>query len=123
MTLDGVHPAAAFGFQRAADAYRRGRPDYPDEAIAFLATALRLQPGRRVLDLAAGTGKLTHSLVPTGVLVSTQDVTIRRWAERENNVVHWTELAHGGHFAALEAPNAFVKDVREFFRQISFAVS
>jgi len=69
MTLDGVHPAAAFGFQRAADAYRRGRPDYPDEAIAFLATALRLQPGRRVLDLAAGTGKLTHSLVPTGVLV------------------------------------------------------
>ena len=37
--------------------------------------------------------------VPTGVLVSTQDVTIRRWAERENNIVHWTELTHGGHFA------------------------
>lgn len=59
--------------------------------------------------------------VPTGVLVSTQDVTIRRWAERENNIVHWTELDHGGHFAALEAPEAFVRDVRAFFRGISFA--
>jgi pimeloyl-ACP methyl ester carboxylesterase len=60
------------------------------------------------------------SPVPTGVLVSTQDVTIRRWAERENNIVHWTELDHGGHFAALEAPDAFVRDVRDFFRGISF---
>jgi len=58
--------------------------------------------------------------VPTGVLVSREDVTIRRWAARENNIVHWTELDHGGHFAALEAPEAFVRDVREFFRGISF---
>jgi len=58
--------------------------------------------------------------VPTGVLVSREDVTIRRWAARENNIVHWTELEHGGHFAALEAPEAFVRDVRTFFRGISF---
>jgi pimeloyl-ACP methyl ester carboxylesterase len=50
--------------------------------------------------------------VPTGVALSlTQDVTIRRWAERENNIVHWTELDHGGHFAA----ELLVKDVRKFF--------
>jgi epoxide hydrolase len=61
-----------------------------------------------------------RNLVPTGVLVSTQDVTIRRWAERENNIVHWTELYFGGHFAAAEAPEAFVRDVRKFFRGISF---
>jgi epoxide hydrolase len=61
-----------------------------------------------------------RSTVPTGVLVSTEDVTIRRWAARENNIVHWTELDHGGHFAALEAPDAFVRDVRKFFRAISF---
>jgi ubiquinone/menaquinone biosynthesis C-methylase UbiE len=67
MTVEGVHPAAAAGFQRAADAYRRGRPDYPEDAVAFLANMLRLEPGRRVLDLAAGTGKLTRLLVPTGV--------------------------------------------------------
>jgi pimeloyl-ACP methyl ester carboxylesterase len=57
--------------------------------------------------------------VPTGVAVSlTQDVTIRRWAERENNIVHWTELRHGGHFAALEVPDALVEDVRKFFRTV-----
>jgi hypothetical protein len=57
--------------------------------------------------------------VPTGVAVSlTQDVTIRRWAERENNVVYWSEFARGGHFAALEVPELLVGDVREFFRRL-----
>jgi pimeloyl-ACP methyl ester carboxylesterase len=57
--------------------------------------------------------------VPTGVALSlTQDVTIRRWAERENNIVHWTEFNHGGHFAALEVPELLVDDMRKFFRKI-----
>jgi pimeloyl-ACP methyl ester carboxylesterase len=56
--------------------------------------------------------------VPTGVLVSTNDVTIRRWAERDHNVVHWTELDRGGHFLAMEAPDLLVDDVREFFRTV-----
>ena len=60
-----------------------------------------------------------RNMVPTGVaLSSTQDVTIRRWAERENNVVRWTEFAHGGHFAALEAPEFLINDVRGFFRDL-----
>jgi epoxide hydrolase len=48
----------------------------------------------------------------------TQDVTIRRWADRENNIVRWTEFDHGDHFAALEAPNFLVADVRAFFRAL-----
>ena len=57
--------------------------------------------------------------VPTGVAVSrTQDVTIRRWAKRENNIVQWTEFDHGGHFAALEAPAFLIADVRRFFRKL-----
>ena len=60
-----------------------------------------------------------RNTVPTGVAVSlTQDVTIRRWAERENNIVHWTEFDHGGHFAALEVPEVLVDDIRKFFRKI-----
>jgi epoxide hydrolase len=60
-----------------------------------------------------------RNTVPTGVAVSlTQDVTIRRWAERENNIVHWTELDHGGHFAALEVPELLLEDVRKFFRKV-----
>jgi SAM-dependent methyltransferase len=64
-----IHPAAASGFATAADAYERGRPGYPVEAIAWVAKRLRIGPGRDVLDLAAGTGKLTRALVPFGARV------------------------------------------------------
>jgi pimeloyl-ACP methyl ester carboxylesterase len=67
-------------------------------------------------DPAAKKRKLRNK-VPTGVALSlTQDVTIRRWAEKENNIVHWTEFDHGGHFAALEVPQRLVDDMQKFFR-------
>src|SRR3954470_19893467 len=57
--------------------------------------------------------------VPTGVAVSlTQDVTIRRWAKRENNIVQWTEFDRGGHFAALEVPAFLIADMRKFFGKV-----
>jgi SAM-dependent methyltransferase len=64
-----VHPRAALGFERAAGAYERGRPDYPAEAVEWLRDRLELEPGRAVVDLAAGTGKLTRLLLPTGARV------------------------------------------------------
>jgi ubiquinone/menaquinone biosynthesis C-methylase UbiE len=67
--VSGIHPAARGGFARVADEYERGRPGYPPAAIDFLAGRLRLGPGRTVLDLAAGTGKLTRPLVATGAEV------------------------------------------------------
>jgi ubiquinone/menaquinone biosynthesis C-methylase UbiE len=67
--VSDIHPAAAEGFATAAEAYERGRPGYPDEAIAWIVERLRLEPGRDVLDLAAGTGKLTRALVPSGARV------------------------------------------------------
>jgi pimeloyl-ACP methyl ester carboxylesterase len=59
---------------------------------------------------------MSRGTVPTAVLVSTHDVTIRRWAESDHNVVRWTELDRGGHFLAMEQPDLLVADVREFFR-------
>jgi epoxide hydrolase len=58
------------------------------------------------------------SQVPTGVAVFAEDVAIRRYAEQGNNVVRWTEFDRGGHFAALEAPDLLVGDVRAFFRPL-----
>jgi epoxide hydrolase len=56
--------------------------------------------------------------VPTAVLVSALDVTVRPWAERDHNVVRWTELAEGGHFLSMEKPNLLVDDLRAFFRTV-----
>jgi epoxide hydrolase len=57
-----------------------------------------------------------RSTVPTGVAVFPQDVAIRRFAEKTETVVRWSEFDRGGHFAAMEAPDLLVGDVREFFR-------
>jgi SAM-dependent methyltransferase len=64
-----VHRIAAEGFASSAEAYERGRPDYPPEAIDWLRERLDLGPDRQVVDLAAGTGKLSRSLAATGAEV------------------------------------------------------
>src|SRR5512133_367421 len=61
-----VHPSAATGFARSVEAYERARPEYPPEAIAWIARALALRPGRTVVDLAAGSGKLSRPLAKLG---------------------------------------------------------
>lgn len=65
--MSDLHPATR-GFTDA-ERYERGRPDYPATAIAEIVSELGLRPGRTVLDLAAGTGKLTRLLVPSGANV------------------------------------------------------
>jgi epoxide hydrolase len=59
-----------------------------------------------------------RSEVPSGVAVFPNDPGIRRFDEREHNVVHWSEFDRGGHFAAMEAPDLLVGDVRAFFRPL-----
>ena len=67
--MSGLHPTAEAGFSAAAEVYERARPGYPDEAVAWVAERLGIGPGRDVLDLAAGTGKLTRQLVPLGARI------------------------------------------------------
>jgi SAM-dependent methyltransferase len=64
-----VNEVAARGFGSAADVYERARPNYAPEAVAWVCERLGIGPGRTVLDLAAGTGKLTRDLVPSGATV------------------------------------------------------
>jgi len=58
--------------------------------------------------------------VPTGVAVFLDDLPVppRSLAERLYNIQRWTEMKAGGHFAALEQPQALVEDIRAFFRPL-----
>lgn len=61
-----VHDVAQQGFGTTADVYERSRPTYPADAVDWLVEHCRITSGARVCDLAAGTGKLTRLLGPTG---------------------------------------------------------
>jgi len=100
--MAGVHDAAARGFSRSADAYDRARPDYPPAAVAWLAERLGLRPGRTVVDLAAGTGKLTRPLAATGAEV----VAIEPVAEMRARIGDAAARSLDGTAEAVPLPDA-----------------
>ena len=78
--MSELHPATR-GFERA-ELYERGRPSYPRAAVDRMVSRLDLRPGRTLLDLAAGTGKLTRLLVPSGAaLIAVEPVLEMRRAD------------------------------------------
>ncbi len=56
----------AEAFHTVAEAYERGRPLFPPVVVEHLVASLGLRAGRTVVDLAAGTGKLTRDLLASG---------------------------------------------------------
>jgi ubiquinone/menaquinone biosynthesis C-methylase UbiE len=76
----GPTPARSFG--GVADAYDRGRPTYPREAAAWLTAEKPLS----VLELGAGTGKLTEQLVALGHDVHATDPDPKMLALLEKNL-------------------------------------
>jgi SAM-dependent methyltransferase len=61
-----LHPLAA-RFAEVSAEYERGRPEYALAVVGALAAELALAPGDPVLDLGAGTGKLTRALLAAGL--------------------------------------------------------
>ena len=59
--------ALVSGFADVAAVYERGRPDYPPALVERFVVELGVGPGARVLDLGAGTGKLTRPLLAAGL--------------------------------------------------------
>jgi pimeloyl-ACP methyl ester carboxylesterase len=57
---------------------------------------------------------------PTGIAYFPKEVIQmpKNWAKRYYNLQRWTEIPSGGHFAPMEEPQALVKDIRAFFREL-----
>src|SRR5215472_4719210 len=74
-----INAIAQAGFTKGAQAYERGRPDYPAAAVSFMAEQLGLRPGSSAIDIGAGTGKLSRLLIKTGVnLIAVEPVAAMR---------------------------------------------
>jgi pimeloyl-ACP methyl ester carboxylesterase len=58
--------------------------------------------------------------VPAGFALFPRDTSHppREWAERFYNVLRWTPLPRGGHFAAHEEPELLATEIRDFFRPL-----
>ncbi|WP_228001979.1 epoxide hydrolase family protein [Nocardia australiensis] len=62
--------------------------------------------------------QVKNSGVPTAGAVFAGDNSIRALADQQHTITRWTEYDRGGHFAAMEAPDLLVADIREFFRSL-----
>jgi SAM-dependent methyltransferase len=81
-----IHAAAEVGFGSAADRYERGRPGYPADAVSFVIDELVIAPGRTVVDLAAGTGKFTVAIAPSGARIVAVEPVAEMRSVLERNV-------------------------------------
>jgi SAM-dependent methyltransferase len=89
-----VHPAASSGFEVAALDYEAARPGYPPDAVFWLAEQLGLTESSVLVDLAAGTGKLTRLLAPlVGRTVAVEPVAAMR--EKLHEVLPHVEVVDG----------------------------
>jgi pimeloyl-ACP methyl ester carboxylesterase len=59
-----------------------------------------------------------HSPAPTGMAVFAADNLLGHVLNGDGHVEHWSEFESGGHFPAMEAPEALVDDIRTFFRDL-----
>jgi pimeloyl-ACP methyl ester carboxylesterase len=71
-------------------------------------------------DAQTGAGyREEWNATPTGVSVFPWDYrSVQKFARRANNIVSWTEMPQGGHFAASDVPQLFTEEVRKFFGQV-----
>ena len=63
--------------------------------------------------------RMSIGRVPLGIAnFPGESLMPRSWVERNYNLIHWNDLPAGGHFAALEKPQLFVEDLRQFGRKV-----
>jgi len=94
------------GYHRGAAAYVAGRPGYPPEAETWLREVLRLGPGRKALEVGAGTGKFIPTLRQTGCQIIALEPIAEMRAQLANAFPDITALA--GSADAIPLPDASV---------------
>ena len=108
---------------------RTGRPDEPPIGLDTLLTNIMVYLTTRSFATATwiykgmfqeggfGIPEGKRIEVPVGVAAFPHDLLAfppRSMVERGYNVVHWTDMPRGGHFASLEEPELFLADLRAF---------
>lgn len=95
-----------------------------DNLMLYWLTTTAHSAGRMYYEftqaLHRGEVSFDKSPVPVGYARYPKEImrTSRRWAEAQHDIVHFADLPHGGHFAAMEVPELFVDDVREWGRKV-----
>jgi pimeloyl-ACP methyl ester carboxylesterase len=98
------------------------RDELLDNVMLYWVTASAASSARLYWQSFAPGRRTIHKVnIPTGVAVFPREIVapVRRWMEGTyTDIRHWSEMPKGGHFAAFEQPEAFVRDVRDFFREL-----
>jgi epoxide hydrolase len=92
-----------------------------DNVMLYWVTATAASSARLYWESFGPRRRAQTVTVPTGVAVFPREIItpVRRWMEPTfTNIQHWSEMPKGGHFAAFEQPELFVRDVRAFFRTV-----
>jgi SAM-dependent methyltransferase len=89
MSPEPLHDYVSRGFAPSTELYEKIRPEYPDAAVDILVRELGIARGRIVVDVGAGTGKLTRALVRTGATV----IAVEPLAEMRERLAESVPLA------------------------------
>ena len=96
------------------------KDDLLDNITLYWLTNTATSSARIYYENRVAPGNAARVQVPTACALFPKEITVpaRRWVEARYNLVQWTDMPRGGHFAAMEEPELLVDDVRKFFRLV-----
>jgi pimeloyl-ACP methyl ester carboxylesterase len=91
-----------------------------DNVMLYWLTASGASSARMYWESFNFFGGFERVELPTGVAAFPKEIlrAPRSWCDPNYNIVHWTTMPRGGHFAAFEQPELFVDDVSTFFATV-----
>lgn len=96
------------------------RDEILDDVMLYWVNACAASSARLYWESFSSFGPGSRIDIPTGVAAFPKEIirSPRSWCEQGFNLVHWTDMERGGHFAAFEQPEALARDIRACFRPL-----